>query len=51
MTNSLVSLRLKSYICKKQNDMEATNTHFNQAQLKLLDMLSYVKTPQELHDL
>ncbi len=31
--------------------MEAINTHFNQAQLKLLDMLSYVKTPQALHDL
>ncbi len=31
--------------------MEATNTHFNQAQLKLLDMLSYVKTPQALQDL
>lgn len=31
--------------------MEAINTHFNQAQLKLLDMLSYVKTPQTLHDL
>lgn len=31
--------------------MEAINTQFNQAQLKLLDMLSYVKTPQALHDL
>lgn len=50
MTNFFVRLRLKSYICKN-NDMEAINTHFYQAQLKLLDMLSYVKTPQALHDL